>query len=232
MPGANPPLPIVRLLAWTTLVGIACFVLAMAALHWLQPDLNPLDQAMSYYVHGLHGWLLTLGLLALGLGSLTLTIVLGKGLGTAVGRGGIGCLGTWSAGVLLGAVFAADPPGQWDKPPSISGSIHGLAAMVALIIFPVGAVLVSRRLCAGARLVSRSRALRILAFASAASLLIFLSSLVPVFVRPGPPVLLGLTERILFLVYISWLGVAAAALYQYRTTGPNESVASTEVSTE
>lgn len=231
MPGANPPSPTVRLLAWATWLGIACFGLAMAALHRLQPGLSPFDEAMSYYVHGPHGWLLTLGLLTLGLGSSALTIALGGRPGAAVGRAGIWCLGIWSAGVLLGAIFAADPPGQWDGPPSVSGSIHGLAAMVALIIFPVGAVLVSRRLCVGAGPAKHSGTLRVLAIASAVSLVVFMSSLVPVFVRPGPPVLLGLTERILFLVYISWLGVAAAATYQHRAAGTGDIVASPKVST-
>ena len=48
----------------------------MLALHIVQPGLSPLHEAMSYYVHGRHGWLTTLGLLSLGIGSLALTIAL------------------------------------------------------------------------------------------------------------------------------------------------------------
>ena len=73
-------------LAWMSLLGIVFFVVTIISLHVLQADLKPLDEAMSYYVHGSQGWLPTVGL--------------------------IGLLGVWSVGVLLGAFFPADPPGH------------------------------------------------------------------------------------------------------------------------
>jgi hypothetical protein len=194
-------------------MGSGCVVLTQLALHYLQPELKPLDEAMSYYVYGRQGWLLTLGLFSLGVGSLVLTIVLAWGPAATVSRGGLLCLAIWSAGVLFGAAFAADPPGRWDKPPSISGSIHGIAAMVALVSFPVAAVLLSRGFRSDSRWIGRSRILGTLAIASGVSLLLFFASLAPVFVRPGPPILLGLTERLLFAVYLAWLwGCAAGVL--------------------
>jgi hypothetical protein len=204
--------PRIRALAWATLSAVACFAVSIAFLHWFQPDLDPLNEAISYYVHGSQGWLLTFGLLTLGLGSMALTIALASQPGGTNSRGGNWCLGIWSVGAIVGAVFSADPPGHWDKPPSISGSIHGLAAMVALTVFPFATLLWSRRFRSDARWAGLSFPLLLLATASAATLVTFLLSLVPVFVRPGPPVLLGLTERILFAVYISWLAVAAIGL--------------------
>ncbi len=204
----------IRALAWIALVGSGCFVVMLSLLHVLQPDLSPLNEAMSYYVHGAHGWLLTLGLFSLGLGSLALTLALMGDVWSAISRGGWWCLGIWSAGVLLGAVFAADPAGQWDKPPSVSGSIHGIAAMIALAVFPVAAVLISRGLRLTAQWGESSRVLDLLSKASAASLVLFMSSLAPVMIRPGPPVLFGLTERILFAIYVAWLAVMAVALLQ------------------
>jgi hypothetical protein len=203
-----------RLLAFLTLGGIACFIVTIGALHWLQPNLSPLNEAMSYYVHGAAGWLLTLGLLGLGLGSLALTLGLWRAPGVTTGKGGRWCLGVWSMGALLGAIFAADPPGQWDKPPSVSGSIHGGAAMIALVVFPIAAILLSRSLRSDVCWARLSGPLVILARASAAAWVVFMLSLAPVFVRPGPPILLGLTERVLFLAYIAWLAVAAVGLLQ------------------
>ena len=214
----------IRLLAFLTLGGIACFIVTIGALHWLQPNLSPLNEAMSYYVHGAAGWLLTLGLFSLGLGSLALTVSLGRAPGGTQGKGGRWCLGVWSVGALLGAIFAADPPGQWDKPPSIGGSIHGLSAIVALVVFPFAAILLSRSLRLNAHWARLSGALVLLAIASAATLVLFLSSLAPVFVRPGPPILLGLSERALFIAYVAWLAVAAVGLLQIpapRTSEPS-----------
>jgi len=199
-------------LAWITLAGSLCFVLTILMLHGVQPDLNPLDEAMSYYVHGAYGWLLTVGLFMLGLGSLALTVALNRALGRQLTRSGQVWLAVWGVGVLLGAFFAADPPGQWDKPPSISGSIHGLAAVLALVSFPVAALLLTRRLRADVRWSGLSAILLILALASAGSLVAFMLSLVPVLISPGPPRLLGLTERILFAVYVAWISVVAVSL--------------------
>lgn len=90
-----------RWLAYAGLGGVGSLVVAVLLLHWLQPDLAPLDEAMSYYVHGAHGWLLTAGLLGLGLGSLALTAGLATtaaGPGSRIGRW---FLAVWSVGVLL-----------------------------------------------------------------------------------------------------------------------------------
>jgi hypothetical protein len=203
-----------RALAYVTLGGVVLFVATTAALHWLQPGLNPLTEAVSYYVHGVGGWLLTIGLLSLGLGSLALTIALCGEIGGRGSRAGLWCLAVWSVGAILGGAFAADPAGNWDKPPSMSGSIHGGAAMIAFITFPIAAMLLSRALRANMRWTAFSGVLLLIAKVSAVSLVVFMCSLAPVFVRPGPPILLGVTERIALAVYAIWLGVAAVGVFR------------------
>ena len=47
------------------LSGLAIFAATTLALHFLQPTQSARDDAVSYYVHGNHGWLLTIGLLKL-----------------------------------------------------------------------------------------------------------------------------------------------------------------------
>src|SRR5262245_9918970 len=83
------------------LAGIGGFVASVLALHRLQPCLNPLDQAVSYYVHGPHGWLLTLGLLGLGLGSLALTVGVTPTEHGPSMRTGRCFLGIWGVCLLL-----------------------------------------------------------------------------------------------------------------------------------
>jgi hypothetical protein len=201
------------------LVGIGCFVFSVLALHWFQPDLNPLDQAVSYYVHGPHGWLLTVGLIGLGLGSLALTVgIMPTEHGPSMWAGRC-FLGTWSGCVLLSGIFAADPPGHWDKPPSTSGMIHGDVAMLAFLALPVAAWLLSRSFRHDVRWQWLSGLSFALAVAMTASLIAFAISLAPVFVTDGPPRLLGFTERILLAVNCAWLGVIAFALLRL---GPKE----------
>jgi hypothetical protein len=185
--------------------------MAFAMLHILQPELSPLNEAMSYYVHGAHGWLVTVALLSIGVGSLALTIGLMLLLDGRLARLGLRLLAVWSIGTILGGAFAADPPGNWDKPPTMSGAIHGIAAVIALTAFPPAAVLISRSVHK-ARIIGMDSVLNPLAVAAVASFIAFFGSLLPVFLRPGPPVLFGLTERILLAVYAAWLCVAAIGL--------------------
>ena len=126
------------------LTGLAVFALTTAALHVLQPALSPLDEAVSYYVHGRFGWLLTIGLIALGTVSLALTVALVRTTGGPGARPGRWFLGIWSVGAVLGGVFPTDPAGNWNAPPSVAGMIHGGAAMLALLAFPIGALFLSR----------------------------------------------------------------------------------------
>jgi hypothetical protein len=201
-----------RNLARAALGGIACFTLAFVALHILQPDLSLLDEAMSYYVHGEMGWLTTVGLLGLGLGSLSLTIALARLLH---GRGwyvGVACLAVWSISVLVGGVFPADPPGNWDKPPSLAGAVHGYAAVAGLFVFPFAAVLLSRVLRREKHGRGAGGITMLLAVASAASLVACIASLTPAIVTSGPPLLLGLTERIMLAAYAAWLTAVAMSL--------------------
>jgi hypothetical protein len=202
----------IRNLACAALTGTACFVIAILLLHFAQPELSPLDEAVSYYVHGAHGWLMTVGLVAIGAGSMALAVGLSQVFEGRQARVGIALLAVWSIGTILGGVFAADPPGNWERPPSLSGAIHGVSAMVALAAFPVAAILISRQFPHVPALQPAAAAARLLANASIISYVAFMGSLVPVFVRPGPPVLFGLTERILLAVYAAWLCVAALSL--------------------
>lgn len=199
-------------LAAIALLGNTCFVVSVIVLHILQPDLRPSTDAVSYYVHGRSGWLLTTGLLSWGAGSLALLIGLVK-----EGRGckqGVGwwALGVWTFGVVLGGLFAADPAGHWDEPPSISGLIHGNAAMVAFIAFPLSALYLAGRFREDPSWRRVAWAATWLAVAAAVSLAAFFVSLTPVFITHGPPKLLGLTERVLLGVYVAWLSVAAVGL--------------------
>src|SRR5215204_2752788 len=86
-------------LGYASLLGNGCFVIAVIALHLLQPELSPLHEAVSYYVHGAHGWLLTFGLLAWGLGSVALLAGLTLTIRRLAGKAVLGGLAIWSIGL-------------------------------------------------------------------------------------------------------------------------------------
>ncbi len=205
--------------AWTGLLGIGLFVVTIVGLHFLQPGLKPLDQAISYYVHGSQGWLLTIGLIGLGIASLAITRVLAETVNGPGARPGRWLLGAWSVGVLLGGLFRADPPGQWNEPPSLVGMVHGNAALLAFAAFPVAALFLGKSFRRDRRWLSTSAALSLLAVAAAISLIAFIASLMPVFMRPGPPVLLGLSERVLIVIYVAWLTLVVVTILNRGRSG-------------
>jgi hypothetical protein len=193
--------------------GVVGFLFAVVALHVAQPAMDPATQAVSYYVHGSGGWLLSAGLVAIGVASLALAAGLAGAVRGASGRAGRVLLAVWGLGAVVGGVFPADPPGRWDLPMSVPGLIHGHAALVALLALPVSALCVSHSFRGDERWRVAGTLLWSLACSAAVALALFMASLVPVLLRPGPPVFLGLTERLLLLVDSLWLlGLGAAML--------------------
>ena len=177
-------------LARISLACVGLFTLSVLAMHAAQPELSPVNMAVSYYMNGRLGWILGGGLVLLGLGSLA---VMTAERTRARSRAGLWLLSAWGIGAIAGGIFPPDPPNHWDEPSSLSGMIHGIAAMIAFLAFPPGAWLLSRTF------VSRA-----LAIGCGVTLVVFFVCLAPVFSN-RPPYMLGLIERVLLLFYVAWL---------------------------
>ena len=201
---ASSNLPLVGL----CFAGLVLFTLSTLLMHGVQRDLSPRDDALSYYMNGELGWVFGLGLVALGAGSIALVTAITGVLGAPGTRAGRWLLALWGIGAVIGGIFPPDPMGQWDQPPSTSGLIHGSAAMVAFLAFPIAALMLSGRLGRFSGSPFMHRALTGTAATSLATLLIFFACLAPVFSN-RPPFLLGLVERVLIVFYVAWIGIAA-----------------------
>jgi len=94
-----------RTSGYVGIVGVIVFAGAVLILHLVQPGLDPRDEAVSYYVHGPFGWVLTVGLILLGIGSMSLVFGLARLVEGRWGRAGRWLVGVWGLGVLLGGVF-------------------------------------------------------------------------------------------------------------------------------
>ena len=185
-------------------------------MHVVQPDLSPIDDAMSYYMNGRLGWMFGLGLVCLGGGSLCIAYGLHVLLSST--RPWLGSLlfALWGAGAVIGGLFPPDPRGHWDAPPSVAGMIHGGAAMVAFIAFPAAAVLLSRRITSSAVSFGWTRLLGPVAWLSAACLCVFFFCLAPAILANRAPYVLGLVERLLVVLYVVWI-IAAGRGVKFAT---------------
>ena len=197
-------------LAWAGVAGTVCFAASVVLMHIIQPDLSPFNEAVSYYMNGRFGWVLGLGLVSLGAGSLCLYWAIRRA-GAVGARLGSWCLALWGAGAAIGGIFPPDPRGHWGEPPSVAGMIHANVAMIAFLLFPIAAVLLSKEVGQLSRSSNLQVLLRVLALSSSLMLLIFFASLVPIFVHRAP-FLLGLTERLLLAAYLAWLATAAMSV--------------------
>ena len=191
--------------------GVGLFAASVVFMHAAQPELSPVDMAVSYYMNGRLGGVLGLGLVSLGTGSLGIAVALRALL--AHRGAGIWLLVVWGLGCIIGGVFPPDPPGHWNEPPSVSGMIHANVAMVAFVAFPAAAWLLSRRAGTFAGGSAAVRPLQPLAILCAVALIVFFVCLAPVFAN-RPPYALGLVERVLIVVYAGWLVAAAVSVTQ------------------
>jgi hypothetical protein len=186
---------------------VACGA-AIVLMHVVQPDMDPADVAVSYYMNGRLGWVLGLGLVVLGIGSLALAAGIRALLGDARPRAGLWLFALWAIGAIIGGIFPPDPYGQWDRPPSVPGMIHGVAGIVAFLAFSPGAWLLSKAVSTWTANGAPARMLAPLAGLSLLVLLLLFVCMAPVF-ADRPPFALGLVERVLLALNLGWIGIAS-----------------------
>ncbi|MFE1409828.1 DUF998 domain-containing protein [Streptomyces sp. NPDC085524] len=183
---------------------------AMAAVEMLNPGYDLVSETLSRYVHGTAGWLLPAALLAVGAASAGLAVR----LGAATRRAGRAALVVWAAGILVAALFPADPPGHWSRP-SLSELVHGSAAFLAFAALPAAAVLLRGTLVARRTdLRTALNASTLASVAATAVLAVFLIDVMdggPSLGWGGAPTLVGLVERLVLAVDLGWIALALAA---------------------
>lgn len=194
--------------------GLALSLIGFAVADSINPDWSPAEAMISHYVHAPRGgWLIPIGTLVMAVASGTLTWLVAAY--TRGGRAGLALLGVWTAGLLVAGGFPTDPPGKWENPPTMAGTVHGVAALLAFAALPAAAVVLSRvwrrdprwRPVAGG-----------LAVTAALSVVAFLLFLITFFDVQGGPALAvgpwstvaGLAERVMVWADAGWLAVAAA----------------------
>ncbi|MFC8537460.1 DUF998 domain-containing protein [Streptomyces sp. NPDC057249] len=185
--------------------------LAMTAVEALNPDYDLVSETLSRYVHGTAGWLLPAALLAVGAASAALVVRLGAG----VRRAGRAALLVWTIGVLVAALFPADPPGRWSRP-SLSELVHGNAAFLAFAALPTAAVLLRGRLAVrrpGLR--TALSAFTAASVTTTAGLAVYLADVMdggPSLGLGDAPTPVGLVERLVLAADLGWVALALVAV--------------------
>jgi len=189
-------------IATIAVVGIAYFLIAVVALHFLRPDYDPVSRFVSEYAVGSYGLLMTSAFFGLSLGSLALVIGLSQGVPRS-GRSWIGLvlLGIWGVGVLIAGIFPTDLRGA---PETISGNIHNLASLLSFLSLIAATILLSRRFKQDERWRPFHRSSLILS-------LVILATFIGFFLTGGTE-FVGFSQRIFIVAFLIWLLLTAARL--------------------
>src|SRR3712207_5012446 len=100
----EPATAISRTAALLTFAGAATFVLLLAALHFIKPELDPSWHFISEYAIGDYGWMMVLAFLSLTLSYVSLVVAIRSQLRTIAGRIGLTLLLVSALGLTIAAV--------------------------------------------------------------------------------------------------------------------------------
>jgi hypothetical protein len=125
------------------LLAITAAVVLIGLLHVIPPSsqVSATRRTLSEYGLLSDAWLFNLGVAALALGSLAVVVSLvSQGVIRTVSLTSV-FVAVWSAGLLLIVAF---PKNNWAIGPSMGGTVHRVASVVAFVALPLAAILVGR----------------------------------------------------------------------------------------
>jgi len=185
-------------------VGISYFVVVIIALHFLRPDLNPIQRPTSEYAVGPYGWLMNSAFFSMSVACWALIIGLSQGVSQpARSRIGLGLMGLWGVAVLIAMFFPIDPDGA---PQTLSGTIHRINGPMAFLSLTAGAILVSRRFTHDEQWRPVHGSSLILSLVMLTS---FIATPLSIATESG---LAGLCQRICLATFVTWFVLTAARL--------------------
>jgi len=129
-------------LATLSLICVICFAGIIFALHFLRPDLNPINRPTSEYAVGRYGIMMSTAFFSMSVATFTLLIGLYKGIPkTTRSRAGLIFLGVWGVAVLIAMLLPIDPDGT---ELTTTGKIHRINGPVGFLCLSLGIFLVTR----------------------------------------------------------------------------------------
>jgi hypothetical protein len=209
---AKPVAVVSSTAARLSLAAAATFVILLAALHFIKPELDPSWHFISEYAIGRYGWMMVLAFLSLALSYVSLFVAIRSHLQTVAGRIGLALLLVSALGLTTAAVFTTDPITVSEDALTAEGKLHNLGGTLG-IAMPFAAALIGWKL---ARNPAWSSAKRPVLWATGLALVAFVVSFISLGVMVsqgggefGPDVLVGWPNRFEVLAYSAWLMVVA-----------------------
>jgi hypothetical protein len=133
-----------RTLALGGIGGVLVAVVLIGALHVVPPtsEIDPVRRTISQYALLETAAVFNVGVLALAVGSIATMLAMIAGGLLAARSGAAAALMLWAVALAAVVYF---PKHNWAVGPSMDGTIHRVASVVAFLSLPVAALLVARR---------------------------------------------------------------------------------------
>ncbi len=210
---ARPVTAISQTAARLSFAAAATFLVLLAALHFIKPELDPSWRMVSEYETGRHGWIMVLAFLSLAFSCANLFVAIRSQIQTTGGRIGLAFLLASALGMTIAAIFTADPITASQNELTTHGTLHGLGSLLGIPGFPIAATLIGLSLARNPAWSPARRALLWTAGLNWISLLVFVVIVAVMLPQSGgefgPDVLIGWPNRFFVAANSLWLMVVA-----------------------
>jgi hypothetical protein len=198
----------VKWLALSAVCGVVYFFLAVAVLHFIRRDYDPISRVMSNYAVGPYGWLMTLAFLAFAWSFFAIALGFSiNGVLNAQTRTVPVLLTVASVGLVGSAIFPTDVTAD-DSPSTPVGMVHILLGVLSFVCFVAAALIASQRF----KQDKRWQSVYPPAFALALSSLVAFAVFFVIKATQSP--IGGLGQRVFLGLVLLWVFVVAVGMRQ------------------
>lgn len=186
------------------------FVIILAMMHVLKPELEPSWRMISEYENGRFGWLMRLGFLILCLSCVSLALALLP----LFSLGGILALFVAGTSLIGAAIWAPDPATTPPNDRTQTGHLHSIFGGVFILGFPLATALLCFGLNQTGQHVLSGTTLRWLATLVWCSMVWLFGAIyyyVGIKRRTGDEVRIGWPNRVMLCTYLAWI-IALASM--------------------
>jgi hypothetical protein len=194
--------------ARVSFAAAAAFVVLLAMLHVIKPELDPSWRMGSEYAIGDHGWIMTIAFFSIALSCVALFAAVRSEIETVGGRIGLGLLLVVAAALVMAGTFVVDPVTTKPADMTMHGMLHSLAGAIFSFSLPIAGVLISRSLRHRQTWRAAMRTIRWTAHFMWISLVAMLAHTITVLSSGrtfGPGSWNGWVNRLVMLSYCAWL---------------------------
>lgn len=198
-----------KITLWTS-VG---YLVLLALLHIIKPEVTPSWQTLSIYARGDWGWLGQTAYCLLGLTHLALFVAFKGQIKSRYGKVGLALLLIAGIGGVFGGIGVSDPLNTPPSAATVSGQVHAIGAALEIWGAPIAAFLINLSLLRKNAVWTPARkALAWTLVLPLVGLILFMGSGAAAGTSVGPGDVIGYMNRAAIIAYMIWQIVLSRSL--------------------